>query len=53
MEELLKMKILKKYFRLKSDDNNRIIVNNKFDWLEELKTNYKVLYSRAFLKSKK
>ena len=40
MEELLKMKILKKHSRLKIDDNNRVNVNNNFDWLEEQETNY-------------
>ncbi len=48
MEESLKMKILKKCFRLKSDDNNRVNVNDKFDWLEEQEVIYKVLYSRTF-----
>lgn len=50
------MKILKKCFRLKSDDNNRVNVNDKFARLEEQETNYKFFYSRAFFmffKSKK
>ena len=48
MEEILKMKILKKHSRLKSDDNNRINVNDKFDWLEEQEVIYKFLYSKTF-----
>lgn len=48
MEESLKMKILKKCFRLKSDDNSRVNVNDKFNWLEEQGAIYKVLYSMAF-----
>lgn len=42
------MKILKKCFRLKSDDNNRVNVNDKFARLEEQEVIYKLLYSRTF-----
>lgn len=45
MEELLKVKILKKYFRLKSEDNNREnFTLNPINMIEMELDNYECIY---------